>query len=151
MSLDIYLTLQGHKSEGGSGIFIRENGAIREISRGEWERKFPGCEPIIVPAYEEDITVYDANITHNLVAMALDAGIYMYLWRPGDVNITKAYELIEPLEKGLELLKSDPERFKEFNLSNGWGNYDGLVRFVDEYLSACKKYPTADVSVWRQT
>jgi hypothetical protein len=32
----------------GSGIFIRENGAVQEISREEWDRRHPGREPYVV-------------------------------------------------------------------------------------------------------
>jgi hypothetical protein len=95
------------------------------------------------------ITVFNCNITHNLGGMAEAAGIYKHLWRPEELGIKKAKELIEPLEVGLALLKSDPERFKEFNPLNLWGSYDGLVSFVEKYLAACKEYPNADVSASR--
>ena len=93
--------------------------------------------------------VYERNITHNLNTMADEAGIYKHLWRPDELGITKASQLIEPLTKGLELLRSDPERFKAFNPPNGWGDYDGLVDFVAEYLKACIDHPDADVGVSR--
>lgn len=32
----------------GSGIFVRENGATREITREEWDRRNPGREPVVV-------------------------------------------------------------------------------------------------------
>ena len=96
-----------------------------------------------------DSTVYENNITHNLGEMAKDAEIYKHLWSPDELNIERAEELIEPLEKGLDLLRSDPERFKEFNPSNGWGDYEGLVRFVDSYLYACKRFPKLTVRVWK--
>jgi len=149
MSLDVYLTISGIKSQSGSGIFVRENGSIKEISREELNEKFPGCEPIILPADDEDASVYSANITHNLGRMASEAGVYEYLWRPDEVGIKIAAQLIDPLQKGLILLENEPERFKEFNPSNGWGSYDGLVTFIREYLDACNKYPTASVNVWR--
>jgi hypothetical protein len=150
MSLDVSLIFPDKKNETGSGIFIRENGSIKEISRDEWNEKFPGCEPAITQIGDDDSKeVYTANITHNLTTMASEAGIYQYLWRPDEINISKAGELIEPLRKGLALLEGDPERFKQFNPSNGWGDYDGLVEFVRRYLKACEIYPTADVSVWR--
>ena len=60
-------------------------------------------------------TVHSANITHNLNKMAGEAGIYKHLWRPDKIGITKAEQLVEPLRAGLEILKSDPERFKKFN------------------------------------
>lgn len=81
--------------------------------------------------------------------MAEAAGIYKELWRPEELGITKARQLIEPMERGLILLRSDPDRFKAFDASNGWGTYVNFVPWVDKYLQACKEYPDADVSVSR--
>lgn len=94
-------------------------------------------------------TVHSANITHNLTKMADAAGIYKHLWRPEELGITKARELIEPLRAGLELLRSDPPRFRQFDAPNGWGRYEHFVEFVAEYLAACEKNPTATVEVSR--
>lgn len=93
--------------------------------------------------------VYEANITHNLNKMAGEAGIYMHLWRPEELNITKAGELIEPLTKGVELMKSDPARFRAYNAPNGWGTYDQFVPWVEQYLQACIENPDADVEASR--
>ena len=96
-----------------------------------------------------ETTVYSANITHNLNKMAEAAGIYKHLWRPDEIGITKASELIEPLRVGLELLRSDEARFRKFDASNGWGRYEHLIEFVGEYLSTCEENPNASVSVSR--
>lgn len=93
--------------------------------------------------------VYDANITHNLGKMADKAGIYEYLWRPEEKEVKVAEQLIYPLEKGLELLKKEPEYFKQFNPENGWGSYERLIEFVEKYLQACKDNPDADVRASR--
>lgn len=98
---------------------------------------------------EEIVVVYDANITHNLGKMAREAGIYDALWAPKDINKTKAGEIIDLLEVGLSDLKSRPEHFSKFNASNGWGMYEHFVPFVENYLEACKKYPTATIKVSR--
>lgn len=148
MSLDVYLTLPGATVVAGSGIFIRENGTNKEISREEWDQRFPDREPVTATVAESD-EVYSANITHNLNRMATEAGIYQHLWRPDEIGITKACQLIEPLQQGLLLLLADRPRFEAFNPDNGWGTYDGLVQFVMGYLQACCQYPTADVSVCR--
>ncbi len=148
MSLDVTLTIPGRKVEAGSGIFVREYGANKEITRAEWDRRFPGREPYTATV-EDDGEVYSANITHNLNGMAAEAGIYEPLWRPDEIGITKAAQLIEPLRAGLSLLRATPERFKAFNPSNGWGDYYGLVEFVSSYLRACEEYPDAEVSVSR--
>lgn len=92
---------------------------------------------------------YDANITHNLNRMAEAAGIYKHLWRPEEISITHAKQLIEPLSEGLELLESDPAKFGGYNAENGWGVYENFVAFVRGYLEACKEYPEASVEVSR--
>jgi hypothetical protein len=94
-------------------------------------------------------SLFSANITHNLNGMADEAGIYLYLWRPEEVGVTHARQLIEPLRAGLRRLESDEEDFAKFNPKNGWGSCDGLVAFVREYLRACEEYPDATVEVSR--
>jgi len=81
--------------------------------------------------------------------MAWECGVYKYVWRPHENNITQASELIEPLTKGIALLESDPERFKAFNPENGWGSYDGFVKWLKNYLEACKAHPHASIEVSR--
>jgi len=93
--------------------------------------------------------VYSDNITHNLNEMAAEAGIYKALWYPEEVGITTAKQLIEPLSKGLELMKREPERFIALNPLNGWGSYDIFVPWIERYLNACRKYPNAIVEVSR--
>ena len=152
MSLDVYLTMKNVRLDlSGSRIFIRENGQTKEVTREEWDRRFPDREPVVIKAEDDtsDQEVYSANITHNLAPMAREAGIYQCLWRPDEIEIKKAGDLIEPLKDGLALLQSDPKRFKAFNPSNGWGDYEGLLRFVGGYLTACYWFPEADISVWR--
>lgn len=98
---------------------------------------------------EEEDEFFSANITHNLNTMAEAAGIYQHLWRPDELSITKAGDLVEPLKKGLKLLKKDPERFRKFDAPNGWGMYDNFVPWVEKYLEACKEFPRATVKVSR--
>lgn len=93
--------------------------------------------------------VFTRNITHNLTKMADAAGIYEYLWQPEEKGVYIASQLVEPLTKGLDKLLSDPDYFKTLNPQNGWGSYDGLVSFVDDYILHCKKHPNATVSVCR--
>jgi len=148
MSLDVSLTMPGPPRTSGERIFIREDGQTKELTRAEWDRRFPGREPFVVPI-SDDGEMYSANITHNLAKMAKEAGIYEVLWRPEEVGVIFAAQLIAPLRDGLVLLNSDPERFKQFNPANGWGTYDGLAQFVANYLAACEAHPTAEVSVSR--
>lgn len=148
MSLDVYLERPG-VAEARDQILIREDGRLKEITREEWDRRHPGREPVIFHDDGLDGYIFSRNITHNLTRMANEAGIYEHLWRPEEVGATVGADLIEPLCGGLALLKSDPERFRKLNPSNGWGDYKGLVEFVEEYLEACKKYPEATIRTHR--
>ena len=93
--------------------------------------------------------VYEGNVTHNLTQMADEAGIYQALWRPEEIECHIAEHLILILEAGLENLKSNPDYFKKYNPENGWGSYEVLINFVEEYLKACKENPDAKIRVWR--
>lgn len=152
MSLDVYLNADAPPTQpsDGTGIFVRRNGQTVEMSRAEWDTHFPGQEPVVLAReYGVDTCVYQANITHNLGKMADAAGIYDAMWRPDEHGMTHARHLIEPLSAGLERLRADPAKFREHNPSNGWGDYDGLVRFTSEYLDACRQYPEATVRASR--
>lgn len=98
--------------------------------------------------------VYWANITHNLgkMASAVKCGehsLYEYLWRPEELGIKQAGELIKPLREGLVELKANPEIYEKYNAENGWGLYIHFVPFVEKYLTACEENPDAEVSVSR--
>ena len=149
MSLDVYLIAETPVSRAGSGIFVRENGSTKEITSEEWNRRNPDREPVVVNREEMTDRVFHANITHNLGKMANEAGIYQALWKPEEIGITHASQLIEPLKIGLSQLERFPDHFKQFNPENGWGDYEGLADFVCEYLEACLKYPEARIEVSR--
>ena len=93
--------------------------------------------------------VYEANITHNLNKMAKEAGIYQHLWRPEDLGIKEAWELIEPLEKALKDMEDRPGHDAKVNPENGWGSYDGLLMFIAKYINACEENPESLIRIWR--
>lgn len=103
-------------------------------------------------------SIFTANITHNLGAMARAVVIYggysnvtLYdiLWRPEEKGYTKASDIADMLGLGLVELVRFPEKYKAYNPENGWGSYEGLVAFVREYHSACIDNMEADVKVCR--
>lgn len=93
--------------------------------------------------------VFEANITHNLNTMAEEAGVYKHLWRPEEIGITKAKELIEPLTKALADMKERPDHYKQFDAENGWGLYVHFVPWIEKYLDACKEHPEAEIGISR--
>ena len=106
----------------------------------------PECGQGIISTSKQ---VYEANITHNLAAMAKAANLYDVIWHPDNNGITKARELIEPLKKGLDLLLSDSNKFKMYNSPNGWGTYADFITFISLYLTACTENQDATISVSR--
>lgn len=143
MSLDVYL-IDFPVTKKSSGIFVRENGQTKEISIAEWNARnsdsLANHQEFVIETNE----VFSANITHNLNAMAAQAGIYDCLWNAQD---RKASTIIEPLREGLHNLKIDPEKYMEHNPKNGWGSYEVLVEFVSNYLDACYKNPNATIKI----
>ncbi|MAG50018.1 hypothetical protein CL621_00050 [archaeon] len=97
----------------------------------------------------EDEYVYEANITHNLGAMAREAGIYHHLWRPEELNITLAKDLIEPIREGLADMRERSDHYKKYNSENGWGLYKHFVPWIQNYLDACIENPNSIIEVSR--
>jgi len=97
----------------------------------------------------EPTEVFQWNITHNLGKMASEAGIYEALWRPEEINVTTAEQLVPLLTAGLETLLGNPDHFHKFNPENGWGTYEELVTAVEKYLEACIENPDAEVRACR--
>jgi hypothetical protein len=119
MSLDVYLiTKEPQIKKATSGIFVRENGQTKEITQEEWNAKNPNSEPV---KFEQEDTetneVYSANITHNLNTMADEAGIYEHLWRPDEIQITKAKEVCKIATNGLGLYEGKEIEVQMFSIN----------------------------------
>ena len=97
----------------------------------------------------KEVEVFSSNITHNLGRMAGEAGIYVLLWRPEEIGVKFAYQMIEPLKEALELLKTRPEHFKQFDAQNGWGVYDDFLKFVEKVIQGCDSNPEALIKISR--
>lgn len=144
MSLDVYLENDSpvHIRRMRTGVYVRDNGRTYELSPEEAPEQAQMVDEVTT-------TLYTDNITHNLNKMAEEAGLYKFLWTPESVGITTAAGLVTPLSVGLARLKADPDHFKTFNPESGWGDYETLVEFVNNYLTACYAYPEAKVCVSR--
>lgn len=93
--------------------------------------------------------VYTRNITHNLGSMASKAGIYRAMWRPEEIGAVKAKDIIKLLEDGYKWLRHNRKLAEELNPENGWGDYTGLLDFVNEYVQACIDNPNALIEISR--
>ena len=95
--------------------------------------------------------VYDANITHNLnkMASAVSEFFYKAIWRPEEMDMKYAQDVVYELRKGVAVLACAPSHLKKLNPENGWGDYEGLLLFVVRYIEACEQHPTALIEVSR--
>lgn len=93
--------------------------------------------------------VFWASITHNLNRMAEEAGVYKHLWRPEELGLTHAKELIDPLRQAIAKMEKNPDQFRKFDAPNGWGTYPDLLRFLRNYLAACIENPDAVIRASR--
>lgn len=166
MSLDVTLYSQESVQKvKGTGIFVRENGGNVELTVEQVKEKFPNFEFDETPDVVYENSVFDYNITHNLGKMAGECGLYEVMWRPYmlhpdfttevdeyefESNHTmKASDIEQKLSEGLKELVDNPEKYKEYNPENGWGSYEGLVKFGQNYLEAVKAYPDSIIEVSR--
>ena len=109
--------------------------------------KKPACEHC--GTEESETVVFDANITHNLNKMAMEAGIYEYLWRPEEIDVYLAGDIIEPVKIALADMKARPAYYQQWDSPNGWGLYKNFVPWIERYLEACIAHPEATIYVSR--
>lgn len=83
-----------------------------------------------------------AGITHNVHRAAREAGAH-FLW---SMKGERAGDFVVALQTALAALEFDPARFRAYDDPNGWGTYDGLVRFVRTCLEVFQAHP--DEQVW---
>jgi len=102
----------------------------------------------------QPVSVYSRNITHNLNEMASQVVVdennltlYDILWQPEENGFTHARMIVDYLDKGWNILMSDPEFFKQFDPENDWGSYEGLCDFVYTYRNACWANMDAELEV----
>lgn len=99
---------------------------------------------------EDGEEIYWRNITHNVAPMARAAGLYYPLWRPREIGITHAWQLVPELNIGLERMEQHETYLRQFfTPSNGWGSYGTLLDFTMDYLAHCKVHPKAKIEISR--
>jgi len=93
--------------------------------------------------------LYSRGITHNLNKMASTASLYQCLWRPEEIGITTAHQLIEPISKGIAFLATYRQLCEQDNPLNGWGDWESLYDFCCDYLKACTEHPLTIIRISR--
>lgn len=91
--------------------------------------------------------VYWSNITHNLAPMAKVLGIYSCLWKAEEAGIKTASQLVMPLGQAIDDMQANPKAFIAYESENGWGTFDGFLKWLQNLEAVCRLYPHAIVRV----
>lgn len=86
------------------------------------------------------------NITHNVSPMWRLVGVYDALYE-SDGKV--AGEFVPALRRGVETMRERIEECRALNPPNGWGDADGALRWLEKWLAASEKHPTATIEVSR--
>lgn len=83
------------------------------------------------------------NITHNLAEMAShipvgDTDLYKACWRPEEIGIKTAGEVLPLLKEGIRYMVDHRKELLEYESPNGWGTYNGFMKFLLNYKQACE-------------
>ncbi|WP_341323391.1 hypothetical protein NSQ62_07925 [Solibacillus sp. FSL H8-0523] len=84
------------------------------------------------------------NVTHNLIGMWREAGIYSVLYESEGKT---ANEVLPKLKQGLIKLKENPVYFNKFNSPNGWGTYDGAVKWLEKLIKEFEEHPRGVIGI----
>lgn len=85
------------------------------------------------------------NYTSNVSGMWRDA-----LGRSlGDYHGAPCSEAAGPILRGIERMRTDPARYEAMNPENGWGDYEGALKYLERLYEACTQHPKATIAIWR--
>ncbi len=96
-----------------------------------------GVEPVVVPGSSW-------NYTSNSVRAWREAGADL-----AEFHDKTAAECAPILAAAIEVMRSDPIKYKAFDAANGWGSYETLIPALNELYYTLKRHPKATVKVWR--
>ena len=85
------------------------------------------------------------NYTWNVSPMYYDALGGDGLSQFGRMNAKDALPI---LKEGVRKMKESPEKYREMNPPNGWGNYEGALDLLEWMLKKCEEYPSIEISIF---
>jgi hypothetical protein len=88
-----------------------------------------------------EVTDFSANITHNLADMADALGVYQMLWHPEEILGLHAKEMIPALDQAIQELEINPNKYIQYEASNGWGTIKNFLPWLKKVRDACLEYP----------
>lgn len=90
------------------------------------------------------VTVFDANFTHNVTPMWRKAGIYDALYNS---NGLLARDVLGVLRAGLADMEDKPQEYTSLDAANGWGTYAHALPWLRALVTAFAANHDAIISV----
>lgn len=90
---------------------------------------------------------WSGNITHNLGIMAQhipvkfgdkDTTLYYACWRPEEIGAKTVGDILPMIIQGIHYMIDHRRELVQYNPENGWGTYEGFMKFLLNYKQACE-------------
>jgi len=92
------------------------------------------------------VTVVEiGNYTSNVGVMWRDA---LGGKRLRDFDRAPCSEAAGPLAAAVERMEADPDKYREMDPPNGWGDYEGALKFLRTLSEACAEHPRCRIAIW---
>lgn len=89
-----------------------------------------------------------SGMTYNCSPMFRQAGFYDAIKAPLDARMedkvvpaTMVKDVVDLVRAGLKDMIDNADDYRKLNPSNGWGDYEGALKFTKELLDACERFP----------
>lgn len=92
---------------------------------------------------KRNLQCFWGNSTHNVSNMWKEAGVYDALYNSEGML---AADLIPALEKGLKIMRKNPNKFNAMSHPT-WGSYELALPFLNDFKNACIDHPKSKVFV----
>lgn len=143
MSLDVYIDF---KEPRYSNYFLEHPYSYSNLSENDKQN------------YRRE-SYWSANITHNLGEMAghipidfngTSTTLYYVCWRPEEIGIKTVSDILPCLIQGLHYMIDHRKELEQYNAPNGWGTYEGFMKFLLNYKEACEDNDLeCEIGTWK--
>lgn len=145
MSLDVYINYKGKKQ---ANYFLDHPYIYDDLTKGDKS------------AFNEE-EYWSANITHNLGNMAnhipvwlggVKTTLYYICWRPEEIRPAikvNTDTILAGLIQGIAYMLTNRKELLQYESPNGWGTYNGFMKFLLNYKQACEDNPNCEIEVSR--
>ena len=112
----------------------------------DWYARTPGCEGCGCEGHD----LGSWNLTYNLSPMLRAAGFPGWSEVVGnDLDpLPTGKRVAEVMAEVVSELRADPDKYRELNPPNGWGDYDGAVKTLSDCVAVLREHPGAVVTSW---